>query len=78
MGFAQARILECAAISSSRGSSPSRDGSDISHIDRQILYRSATWEAPYQVLVLLKKHKEHGDPEKGLDRRKVRDRSLKF
>ena len=78
MGFPQATILECVAISSSRGSSSSRDGTDISHIDRQILYRSATWEAPYQVLVLLKKHKEHGDPEKGLDRRKVMDRSLKF
>ena len=34
--------------------------------------------SPYQVLVLQRKHKEHGDPEKGMDRRMVRDRSLKF
>ena len=34
--------------------------------------------SPYQVLVPLKKHKEHGDPEKEMHRRKVRDRLLKF
>ena len=34
--------------------------------------------SPYQVLVPLKKHKEQGDPEKGMHRRKVRVRLLKF
>ena len=41
-GISQARILEWAGISSSRGSSGSRDGTHISCIGRQILYRSAT------------------------------------
>ena len=41
-GISQARILEWAGISSSRGSSGSRDGTHISCIGRQILYCSAT------------------------------------
>ena len=47
--ISQARTLEWVAISSSRGSSPSRDQtciSCISWIGRQILYHCATWEAP--------------------------------
>ena len=46
-GIFQARILECIAISSSRGSSRPRDQTRISFIGRQILYRWATWEAMY-------------------------------
>ena len=48
-GIVQARILEWVAISSSRESSWSRDGtwvSCISCIGRQVLYHCATWEAP--------------------------------
>ena len=48
-GISQARILEWAAIPSSRGSSQHRDRtcvSCISCIDRWILYHWATWEAP--------------------------------
>ena len=41
----QARILECAAISFSRGSSQPRDGTHIFCIGRQVLYRWATLEA---------------------------------
>ena len=47
-GISQARILECVAISYSRGSSQPRDWthvSCISCIDRQILNPCATWEA---------------------------------
>ena len=47
MGLFQARVLECVAISFSRGYSPSRDltpASCISRISRQILYHCATWE----------------------------------
>ena len=43
LGILQARILECFAISSSRGSSQSL--SCISCIGRRILYHCATWEA---------------------------------
>ena len=43
----QARILEWAAISSSRGSSWPRDWTWVSCIDRQILYHWATREAPF-------------------------------
>ena len=48
-GIFQARILECVAISSSRGSSQPRDGTRVfwvSYIGRQIRYHRATWEAP--------------------------------
>ena len=48
-GILQARTLEWAAMLSCRGSSQPRDWthvSCISCIDRQILYHSATWEAP--------------------------------
>ena len=44
-GVSQARILEWVAISSSSGSSPARNGTHISYIDRQILYPE-----PYLVL----------------------------
>ena len=47
-GISQARIQEWVAISSSRGSSPPRDGtlvSCISCIGRKILYPCGTWEA---------------------------------
>ena len=44
-GIFQARILEWAAISSSRRSSLPRDQIHISCIDRQILYHWAPWEA---------------------------------
>ena len=49
MGILYARILEWVAIPSSRGSSRPRDQTHISYISfigRQILYHSATWEAP--------------------------------
>ena len=41
----QPRILDCVAISSSRGSSQSRDQTHISCIGRWILYHRATWES---------------------------------
>ena len=41
MGFFQARILECVAISYSRGSSWPRDWTHLSYIGRQILYHWA-------------------------------------
>ena len=44
-GVLQARTLEWAAISSSRGSSPPRDRMHIFCIGRRILYHWATWEA---------------------------------
>ena len=44
-GISQARILEWVAISFSRGSSWSRDWSNISCIGRGILYHWTTWEA---------------------------------
>ena len=43
MGILQARILGWVAMSSSRGSSPSRDQTHVSCISRQLLYH--TWEA---------------------------------
>ena len=49
----QARILEWATISSSRGSSQPKDWTCISCIDRQILYHCATWEAQVNVRVVL-------------------------
>ena len=46
-GISQARILECAAISFSRGSSwPRVFLTWVSCIGRWILYHCATWEAP--------------------------------
>ena len=50
----QARILECVAISSFRGSSRSRDPTQVSCVScvgRQILYHCATWKAHMSVLV---------------------------
>ena len=44
-GVSQVRILEWVAISSSRGSSPARNGTHISYIDRQILYPEPHGEA---------------------------------
>ena len=55
-GISQARILEWVAISSSRGSSRTRDRTRvfcICYIGRQILYHWGTWEAPKEVYVLL-------------------------
>ena len=52
-GTSQARILEWVAISSSRGSSRPRDQIRISCcscMGRQILYRSAPWEALYSII----------------------------
>ena len=43
-GISQARVLECIAISSSRGSSQPKDPTLVSCIDRQVLYHWATWE----------------------------------
>ena len=45
MGFFQARILEWAAISFSRGSSLLKDWTRVSCIGRRILYHWDTWEA---------------------------------
>ena len=47
--ISQARILEWVTIYSSRGSSIPRDRTHISYVScigRQVLYHSATWEAP--------------------------------
>ena len=55
-GIIQARILEWAAISSSRGSSPPRDQTHVSYgsyIGRNILYHWATWEDPCGILLWL-------------------------
>ena len=49
-GIFQARILEWVAISSSRGSSPPRNRTCLSCINRQILYLGATWEIHDPVL----------------------------
>ena len=48
-GSFKARILEWAAISSSKGSSWPRDLTHFSYISRQILYPWATWEAHYLI-----------------------------
>ena len=45
-GILQARILEWVAISSSRGSSWSRNLNHVSCIDRWVLYHWVTWGAP--------------------------------
>ena len=44
-GISQARILECTAISFSRGSSQPRDPTCVFCIGRRILYHRATWGA---------------------------------
>ena len=44
--ISQARILECVAISSSRGSFPPRNQTPVSCVSKWILYHWATWEAP--------------------------------
>ena len=45
--ISQARILECAAISSSRRSSRPRDRTCVSCIGRQIICHQATWETTF-------------------------------
>ena len=49
----QARILECVAISYSRGSSWPRDWTYIPWIGRYILYHWATWKALLLLFILL-------------------------
>ena len=52
----QAKTLEWVATSSSRGSSPSRDRTQVSCVScigRWILYHCATWEAPCGALYML-------------------------
>ena len=51
-GVCQARVLEWAAISFSRGSSRPRDGTCTSCIGRRILYHWTTWEAPRYMYIL--------------------------
>ena len=48
-GISQARILEWVAISFSRGSSQSRDQTQVSCSGRQILYHWATWDTNSRV-----------------------------
>ena len=48
-----AEILQCVAISSSRGSSWPRDRTHISFTRRHILYHWAAWEIPKQIDFLL-------------------------
>ena len=53
-GIFQARILKWVAISSSRGSSRSRDRFCISHVSfigRQILYHCITWKPPSHIVL---------------------------
>ena len=49
LGISQARVLEWVAISSSRGSSWPRDGTQVSCIGRWVLYHWATWEALFKL-----------------------------
>ena len=52
MGFFQARIVEWVAISSSKGSSPSRDWTHvpcISYMGRWILYLLSHWGSPHNI-----------------------------
>ena len=56
MGFFQARILEWVAVSSSRGSSRSKDQTLISCIGRHILYHWAIWETTYSHYKILLKY----------------------
>ena len=53
-GISQARILEWVAISYSRGSSQPRDQTHISCFGMQILYHWATWEAQWELTLVLK------------------------
>ena len=53
MGFFQSRILEWVTISSLNGSSQPTDRTWVSWVSctgRQVLYHSATWEAPHRYL----------------------------
>ena len=52
-GISQARVLECVAISSSRGSSQPKDWTSVSCIGRHILYHQATREDPCLILKML-------------------------
>ena len=55
-GILQARMWECVAIPSSRGSCWLRDWTHISHfsyIGRQVLYHCTTWELPQTPTVCL-------------------------
>ena len=52
-GISQARVLECVAISSSRGSSRPKEWTSVSCIGRQILYHQATREDPCLILKVL-------------------------
>ena len=54
-GLSQARILEWAVISSSRGSSQPKDWTHVSCIGRQILYHWATTEALTSTILQLRK-----------------------
>ena len=47
-GISQARVLKWVAISFSKRSPWSRDGTHVSCAGRQILYHWATWEAPME------------------------------
>ena len=47
-GISQARMLEWVAISFSRGSSRPRDGTYVSHIDKQVLYFLSHQENPFR------------------------------
>ena len=49
-GMFQARILEWVAISSAMGLDLGIEPVSVSHIGRQILYHSATWDIPNHVL----------------------------
>ena len=61
-GIFQARTLEWAAISFSRGSSQSRDWICVSCIGRWIVYHWATWEAPKSYSAALQKHSNFEEP----------------
>ena len=61
-GISQARILEQAAISSSRGSFQPGNWTHISCIGRQILYHWATWEAQWMDLLVNELRSISSDP----------------
>ena len=73
-GISQARILEWAAISSSRESSQLRDGTCVSCISRQILYHWATREAQFVIYYLLSGQ----GPASSLDCPAIRTWNLEF
>ena len=60
MGFFQARMLESVAISPSRVSSPPRDRTGVSCLDRQILYHWATISVQFSRSVLSDSWWPHG------------------